>query len=86
MFPRLQDTTSLIFKDQLGVEEIHVQPLLATFAAWVARKHANIIACLIEENHILMKQPTASGKRIRFTDNQRRRLAARAKVLGFVTY
>ena len=63
-------------------ETIHLQLLLATFAAWVARKQANIIAYLIEENRILKEQIQASGKRTRFTDDQRSRLAAKAKLLG----
>ncbi len=63
------------------VETIHLQLLLASFAAWVARKQTEISAYLLEENRILKEQLTASGKRIRFTDDQRRRLAARAKVL-----
>jgi transposase InsO family protein len=64
------------------VETIHLQLLLASFAAWVARKQTELIAYLIEEDRVLNEQLTASGKRIRFTDDQRRRLAAKAKVLG----
>jgi putative transposase len=64
------------------LENIHLQLLLATFAGWVGREQSRVIAYLIEENRILKEQLESSGKRLRFTDDQRRRLAAKGKPLG----
>ena len=61
---------------------IHLQLLLATFAGWVGRQQADVIAYLIEENRILKQQLESGGRRLRFTDDQRRRLAAKGKPLG----
>jgi transposase InsO family protein len=64
------------------VENIHLQLLLATCAGWVNRQQSQVIDYLIEENRVLKEQLESSGKRLRFTDDQRRRLAARGKPLG----
>ncbi len=64
------------------IETIHLQVLLATFAGWVGRKQTDIIAYLVEENHVLKEQLKSDGRRLRFTDDQRRRLAAKGKPLG----
>jgi hypothetical protein len=56
------------------IETIHLHLLLATFAGWVGRKQTAIIAYLVEENRVLKEQLNPDGKRIRFTDDQRRRL------------
>jgi putative transposase len=61
---------------------LELQLLLATFAAWASRQKAGVIAYLIEENRVLKEQLGARGKRLRFTDDQRRRLAAKGKPLG----
>jgi len=53
---------------------------LVTFAGWVSREQAQIIAYLLEENRVLEEQ--LHGKRLRLNDEQRRRLAAKGKVLG----
>jgi len=37
-------------------ETIHLQLLLATFAGWVGRRQARVIAYLIEENCVLKEQ------------------------------
>jgi hypothetical protein len=63
-------------------EIIHLQLLLATFAGWVGRKQTTIIAYLVEENRVLKEQLKSDGRRLRFTDDQRRRLAAKGKPLG----
>ena len=60
-----------------------VQPLqflLLVFAGWVNRKQLEVIDYLKEENRVLREQ--LDGRRPRFTDDQRRRLAAHGKVLG----
>ena len=64
------------------IETIHLQLLLATFAGWVGRQQTAVITYLVEENRILKEQLESSGKRLRFTDDQRRRLAAKGKPLG----
>jgi hypothetical protein len=54
--------------------------LLATFAGWVHRDQAQVIAYLVEENRALKEQ--LKGRRLRLTDAQRRCLAAKGKILG----
>jgi transposase InsO family protein len=53
---------------------------MLTFAGWVNRGQQDVIEYLHEENRVLREQ--LSGRRLRFTDGQRRRLAAKAKVIG----
>ena len=50
------------------------------FAGWVNRFQQDAIEYLKEENRVLWEQPR--GRRLRFTDAQRRRLAAKARTLG----
>ena len=57
-----------------------LQVLLATLAGWLNRHQQDVIAYLVEENRVLKEQ--IKGKRMRLTDDQRRRLAAKAKRLG----
>ncbi len=57
-----------------------LQFLLLLFAGWVNRRQLEVIDYLKEENRILREQ--LQGRRIRFTDDQRRRLAIRGKALG----
>jgi hypothetical protein len=64
------------------IETIHLQLLLATFAGWVGKKQTAVIAYLVEENRVLKEQLKSGGRRVRFTDDQRRRLAAKGKPLG----
>lgn len=56
------------------------QFMLAALAGWVYREQQKVIAYLQEEKWVLREH--LGGKRIRFTDRQRRRLAAKGKVLG----
>lgn len=56
------------------------QFLMLIFAGWVNRHQQNVIEYLQEENRTLREQ--FGGKRLRFTDQQRRRLAAKAKKVG----
>jgi hypothetical protein len=51
-----------------------LQPLLLTFASWVNRHQQHAIEYLVEENRVLREQ--VGSKRLRLTDDQRRRLAA----------
>jgi len=54
--------------------------LLATFAGWADRHQAQVIEYLVEENRVLQEQ--LRGKRLRLTEDQRRRLADKGKALG----
>ncbi|MBK8980697.1 MAG: transposase [Planctomycetes bacterium] len=54
--------------------------LLVIFAGWVHREQARTIAYLIEENRVLREQ--LGSRRLRLTDDQRRRLAAKGAALG----
>jgi putative transposase len=57
-----------------------VQFLLFLLIGWVSRQQAEVIEYLKAENLALREK--LGGKRLRFTDAQRRRLARRAKPLG----
>ena len=57
-----------------------LQLLLATFAGWLNQHQARVIEYLIEENRVLKEQ--LGGRRLRLTDDQRRRLATKGKALG----
>ena len=54
--------------------------LLVTLAGWVNRHQQEVIEYLAEENHVLREQ--LKGRRVRLTDDQRRRLAAKGQRLG----
>ena len=54
--------------------------VLLSLAGWVHREQAATIAYLLEENRVLREQ--LHGRRLRLTDDQRRRLAAKGKALG----
>jgi len=56
------------------------QFILVALAGWLNQQQQDIVAYLREENRVLREQ--FKGKRIRFTDDQRRRLAAKGKALG----
>jgi len=57
-----------------------LQFLLLVFAGWVNRHQAEVVAYLQEENRVLREQ--LGGRRLRFTDAQRRRLAAKGRLVG----
>ncbi len=54
--------------------------LVIALAGWLNRHQQAVIDYLIEENRVLKDQ--LDGQRLRFTDEQRIRLAVKAKVLG----
>jgi transposase len=54
--------------------------LLTSVAGWLGQQQRDAIDYLREENRVLREQ--LGGKRLRLNDDQRRRLAAKAKVLG----
>ena len=49
-------------------------------ASWITKEQAEAISYLKEENRVLREH--IAGKRLRFTDSERRRLAVKAKALG----
>lgn len=57
-----------------------LQFLLLVFAGWVNRHQAEVVAYLQEENCVLREQ--LAGRRLPFTDAQRRRLAAKGRAVG----
>ena len=54
--------------------------LLLMFAGWVNRHQLDVIEYLQEENRVLKER--VGGRRLRFTDAERRRLARKAQALG----
>ena len=56
------------------------QVIVVALAGWLNRQQQDVLAYLREENRVLLEQ--LGGKRIRFSDDQRRRLAAKGKALG----
>jgi putative transposase len=54
--------------------------LVVSIAGWMNQHQHKVIQYLIEENRVLREQ--MGKRRMRFSDNQRRRLAAKAKQLG----
>jgi putative transposase len=54
--------------------------VLVALAGWLNQQQREVIDYLQEENHVLREQ--LGPQRLRFTDDQRRRLAAKAKTLG----
>lgn len=60
-----------------------IQPwvfLLVTLSGWVNRHQQKVVDYLVEENRVLKGK--LRGKRIRLTDDERRRLAVKGKALG----
>jgi transposase InsO family protein len=54
--------------------------LVISIAGWINQSQQQVIEYLAEENRVLREQ--IGNRRMRFSDDQRRRLAARAKKLG----
>jgi hypothetical protein len=64
---------------KLAMSAAPLQFLMMIFACWVNRRQLEIIEYLKEEN----RTPRELGsRRLRFTDEQRRRLAAKGRLLG----
>src|ERR1700730_2949796 len=57
-----------------------VQMLLLMSAGWINRHQLDVIEYLQEENRVLKER--VGGRRLRFTDAERRRLARKAQALG----
>src|SRR2546425_3497857 len=54
--------------------------VVVAVAGWMSRHQQEVISYLIEENRVLREQ--MGNRRLKFNDDQRRRLAAKAKKLG----
>src|SRR5215813_13145854 len=54
--------------------------VVLAIAGWMSRHQQEVIAYLVEENRILREQ--MGNRRLKFNDDQRRRLAAKVKKLG----
>lgn len=54
--------------------------LLVAVSGWMNQRQLQVIDYIREENRVLRAQ--LGGRRLRLDDNQRRRLAVRAEVLG----
>ena len=66
---------------RIGPMQPHLlQLLVVTLAGWVNRFQQDAIEYLKEENRVLREH--VAGRRRRFTDDQRRRLAAKARVMN----
>ena len=59
---------------------VQLQLLMTIFSGWVNRSQQDVIEYLQEENRVLREQ--LGGKRLLFTDLQRRRLAKKARAIG----
>jgi len=57
-----------------------IQFFVLMVAGWVNRRQSEVIDYLLEENRIFREQ--LPGRRLKLTDNQRRRLALKGKPLG----
>jgi hypothetical protein len=69
-----------------GAMRLAIDPfrlLLISLAGWLNQRQQDVIDHLQEENRVLHEQ--LEGKRLRFNDAQLRRLAVRAKKLGWPT-
>ena len=75
-------TSCIVLVQNAGTmsQPIQLQLLLAAWAGWVNRHQASVIEFLVEENRVLKEQ--LGGRRLRLTDDQRRRLAAKGHALG----
>ena len=57
-----------------------LQVVVAVLTGWLNRRERDVIGCLVAENRLLRRQ--LRDQRLRLTDDDRRRLAARAYRLG----
>jgi len=62
------------------IDPAALQMVLMVLTGWLDRRERHAVAYLIEENRLLRRQ--LGGRRLRLTDDDRRRLAARAYRLG----
>lgn len=59
--------------------KIFTTTMLMMLAGWINREQNDLIAYLLEANSILKAKLEKGGKRIRYTDQERARLARKGK-------
>src|SRR5215470_6857149 len=64
----------------MTADVLRLRLLLVSLAGWINRQEQHLIDYLVEENPVLREQ--LKGQRLRLTDDQRRRLAAKGHRLG----
>ncbi len=64
----------------MRAETYPLRVLLLAVSGWVHRHQADVNEYLVEENRVLKAQ--LKGRKLKLTDDQRRRLATKAKLLG----
>src|SRR5262245_58351749 len=62
----------------MGTEAVRF--LVLWMAGWIHSRQLEVIDFLREENRVLREQ--LGGRRLRFTDDQRRRLAGKGRIVG----
>ena len=62
----------------MGTEAVRF--LVLWMAGWIHSRQLEVIDFLREENRVLREQ--LGGRRLRFTDDQRRRLAVKGRIVG----
>ena len=70
-------------KARILVMSTPIQPLtllVVAIAGWIQREQQAAIVYLLEENRVLKTR--LRGRKLRFTDDERRRLAVKGKALG----
>jgi hypothetical protein len=65
------------------IDPVALQIVLSVLTGWLDRREREALAYLVEENRLLRRQ--LGGRRLRLTDDDRRRIAARAYRLGRAT-
>ena len=65
------------------IDPAALQIVLMALTGWLDRREREVVAYLIEENRLLRRQ--LGGRRLRLTDDDRRRLGARAYRVGRTT-
>ena len=76
--PAARDLESPAMSSTTPAAALHV--LLLLYSGWVNRHQRSVIDYLMEENRVLREQ--LAGRRLRLTDDQRRRLAVKGKAIG----
>jgi len=64
----------------MSADSFRLRILPLSLAGWISRQQHDVIEYLVEENRALKEQ--LRGRRLALTDDQRRRLAAKGKILG----
>jgi putative transposase len=64
----------------MTADVVRLRLLLVSLAGWINRYQQHVIEYLVEENRVLREQ--LKGHRLRLTDDERRRLAAKGHRLG----